>query len=93
MQKAGDIMAILVSKATEEQKRSMAKCQIWASTEKEFDWFYDEKEVCLILEGEAVINGDGEDIRIVPGDYVVFPKGLNCTWKVLSPVKKYFYFA
>ena len=31
-------------------------------------------------------------IHISSGDFVVFPKGLKCRWKVLSPVKKHYDF-
>ncbi len=86
--KESDIMAILTSVATPQQEQELSKGIEWVNTEEQFEWFYDEKEVCLILEGEALIDAHGEEVRIKAGDYVIFPAGLHCSWKVLSPIKK-----
>jgi hypothetical protein len=67
---------------------------IWTKEVSEFDWEYDEPETCLFLEGEVVVtptNG-GEPARIGAGDLVTFPRGLQCVWKVLKPVRKHYRF-
>lgn len=65
---------------------------IWTCDISEFDWFYDDKECCLLLEGEVEISSSFENVHIEKGDYVEFPKGLNCRWKVIKPVKKHYFF-
>ncbi|MFQ6609293.1 MAG: cupin domain-containing protein [Fidelibacterota bacterium] len=65
---------------------------IWTCEISDFDWFYDEKELCLILEGEIIVSTATEEVHIYAGDFVVFPAGLSCRWKVLKPVKKHYFF-
>ena len=36
------------------------------------------------------VNTETGTIFFGKGDYVVFPKGISCTWKVLEPVKKHY---
>jgi len=86
-------MPIEIKKPTEEEKQEMQSCGIWEKEVSEFPWQYDEKETCLLIEGQVeVTTEDGEKISFGKGDYVVFPKGLKCTWKITSPVKKYYRF-
>ena len=63
---------------------------IWECEESEFSWFYPEKESCYLLEGEVQVITDFETVSFGKGDYVVFPKGLSCSWKVLKPVRKHY---
>ena len=58
----------------------------------EFPWEYAEKETCLLLEGDVEVNTEEETVRFGVGDFVVFPKGLKCTWKVMKPVRKHYNF-
>ncbi len=65
----------------------------WSKEVSEFPWHYDQTETCYILEGEVIVTPEGgEPVRIAAGDLVTFPKGLTCTWKVLSPVRKHYTF-
>ena len=68
----------------------------WGTWEKEpstFDYSYDEKETCYILEGEAeVTDKKGNKIKFGKGDWVVFHPGLECTWKISKEIKKRYYF-
>ena len=66
---------------------------IWTCGISEFDWEYGEKESCLLLEGEVEVNSEFESVRFSAGDYVVFPKGLKCRWKVTKPVRKHYSFS
>jgi len=69
------------------------KWGIWEKEVSEFPYEYDERETCLIIEGEvAVTCFDGESVKFGPGDWVVFPQGLECTWKITKPVRKYYRF-
>jgi len=36
--------------------------------------------------------GDNDNVLIKKGDYVVFPRGLSCRWKVTKAVEKYYEF-
>ena len=50
-----------------------------------------EKEICLIIEGEAKIKTEkGESYLIKSGDLVEIPKGLSCEWKIIKNLKKHF---
>ena len=66
---------------------------IWEKEVSEFDWYYDEKETCYILEGEAeVADLNGNKIRFKKGDMVSFEQGLTCVWKITSPIRKHYRF-
>ena len=85
-------MKIEVRKPTEEEKKEMLQEGVWTSEVKTFPWHYDDKETCLILEGEVTVKTADQEVSFGAGDYVVFPKGLDCTWEVKKPVKKYYKF-
>jgi len=66
---------------------------IWTCGVSKFDWHYDQKETCYVLEGDVIVTtADDEQVRIGPGDLVVFPEGLDCVWDVKAPVKKHYRF-
>ena len=65
---------------------------IWECRVSEFPWTYSERESCYILKGEIEVTTDVETVSIQPGDFVVFPQGLNCRWNVKSPVRKHYNF-
>ena len=65
---------------------------IWTCEPSEFDWEYPEEEHCYVIEGEVTVEGSENTVAIVPGDYVVFPKGLKCFWRVHKPIKKHYTF-
>ena len=56
---------------------------IWEKEISEFAWSYGEKEACYIIEGKAeVVSEDGSQrVEFGKGDLVIFPQGLDCTWK------------
>lgn len=85
-------MKISVRKPTEEERQKMEKCPIWEKEPSEFPWYYDESETCLILEGEVTVETADDAVSFGPGDLVVFPQGLNCTWKISQPVRKHYKF-
>ena len=65
----------------------------WSCEVSEFPWEYIEQESCYILEGQVdITTEDGEIVSIGPGDFVIFPRGLKCEWKVRQSVLKYFSF-
>ncbi len=65
----------------------------WACGVSSFPWHYDSEETCYILEGRVTIETAGEKVEIKPGDLVVFPAGLDCTWRVQEPIRKVYRFA
>ena len=66
---------------------------IWECEPSKFSWHYSDKEICLIIEGEATIKTKDEEIYIIKsGDLVEFPEGLTCEWHVKKRIKKHFRF-
>ena len=64
---------------------------IWECEPSKFSWYYNEKEVCLLIKGEAIINTEeGDCYTIKSGDLVEFPEGLSCEWQVTKSIKKHF---
>ena len=85
-------MDITVKKPTEAEKNEMSTKSVWECGVSEFDWHYDSEETCLLIEGEVTVLYEGKSVSFSAGDYVVFPKGLSCVWKVSKPVRKYYIF-
>ncbi|MBR6407430.1 MAG: cupin domain-containing protein [Clostridia bacterium] len=64
----------------------------WSCGAETFDWSYPQSETCYILEGEVTIKYDGNSVSFKAGDLVYFCKGLDCTWCVTKPVRKFYSF-
>jgi uncharacterized protein len=75
------------------ESRGVFGWPIWECERSEFNWHYDQRETCYILEGEITVKTAEEEVRLGPGDYVTFPKGLDCLWKVSRPVRKHYSFS
>ncbi|MEA3340853.1 MAG: cupin domain-containing protein [Chloroflexota bacterium] len=64
---------------------------IWTKEVSEFPWNYDVPETCYFLEGDVVVTPEeGESVTVGKGDLVTFPEGMDCTWQVRQPVRKYY---
>ncbi|MDD4954478.1 MAG: cupin domain-containing protein [Candidatus Omnitrophica bacterium] len=88
-------MEIEVKKPSREDLNNLGvrSWPIWEKEVSAFDWFYDEKETCLFLEGDVEIElADNSKVKIIKGDLVVFPKGLKCRWNIKKKVKKHYKF-
>ena len=87
-------MSIKINKLTESEfvKMEIRLWPIWTCDISEFDWEYEEKESCLLLEGEVEVETDLETVNFSAGDFVVFPRGLKCRWKVIKPIRKHYAF-
>lgn len=85
---------IIVTKASEAElaELGVSSWPIWACEPSRFDWEYDQKETCYLLEGQVTVTADGESVSFGAGDMVVFPQGLACTWDVSAAVKKHYKF-
>jgi hypothetical protein len=82
-----------IRKPTEQEKQQAKSWPIWNKEASEFPWEYDEMETCLILDGEVtIVNEQGEQCKFKAGDWVVFPQGMKCTWKIHRPVRKHYNF-
>ncbi|MBC8456102.1 cupin domain-containing protein [bacterium] len=85
-------MKIEIRKLTDQEIQNIRNLPIWTCEISEFDWFYDEKESCFLLEGEVEVKTETGIVKFGAGDFVVFPKGLKCRWKVIKPVRKHYSF-
>lgn len=87
-------MEVTIKKLSDDEinKLGIKKWPIWTKEVSEFDWFYDSQEQCLFIEGIVIVKTENGDYNIGKGDFVTFPKGLKCTWKVIEPVKKHYNF-
>lgn len=66
---------------------------VWTKEVSEFPWKYEDTETCYFLEGSVIVTPDnGEPVKIGKGDYVVFPQGMKCVWKIVEDVKKHYTF-
>ena len=83
---------ITVRKPTQDELAMMQQQPTWGCGVSEFDWYYDQEECALLIEGEVTVDYDGGSASFGAGDYVVFPKGLSCVWKVTKPVQKHYIF-
>ena len=75
------------------QRLGVRQWEIWEKEVSEFPWHYDEPEQCYFLAGAVTVTpAGGQPVSITKGDFVTFPAGLSCTWKVLQPVRKHYRF-
>ncbi len=64
---------------------------IWSKEVSDFPWFYDEPERCYLLQGEVIVTPEGgQPVTIRQGDFVTFPAGMACNWKILKGVRKHY---
>ncbi len=45
-----------------------------------------------MLEGDVTVEAGDQSVSFGPGDCVVFPEGLTCTWKVNKAIRKHYKF-
>jgi uncharacterized cupin superfamily protein len=81
-----------VKKPTEKERQEAESWPIWEKEESAFPWEYDEQETCLILKGKAVVKTSEGNVEFGAGDYIVFPRGLKCTWEIKEKIRKHYNF-
>ena len=90
------IMSILVNSPCSEiivKELGIKNWPIWSCEVSSFDWTYDDKETCLLLEGEVTVTPEeGQPVKFGAGDLVIFPAGMNCRWDVHQAVRKHYRF-
>ena len=83
---------IVIKKPTSKEAAVCKNWPIWKCQVSTFDWEYTEKETCLILEGKVTITDGNGSVSFGPGDLVIFPDGLECTWHIHEAVAKHYNF-
>lgn len=93
-QKEQKDLGVTITKLSHEElkKRGIFDWEIWEKEVSVFDYHYDTDEQCYFLEGEVVVTTKSAEYKISKDDFVVFPKGLSCTWNISVPVKKHYLF-
>ena len=83
---------VIVKKPSDSETAACKAWPIWQCEPSKFDWVYTEKETCLVLEGKVTVTDGTDSVSFGPGDLVVFPEDLECTWNVQEPVRKHYNF-
>ena len=84
-------MEPIIRKPSEQEKQQAKSWPIWEKEASEFPWEYDAKETFLVLEGDVTVtNEEGKAFHFKKGDYVVFPPGMRCHWKIHKDVRKHY---
>jgi len=83
---------IIVKKPSAEEQAKCKTWPVWQCEPSTFDWVYNEKETCLLIEGKVTVSDGKNSVSFGAGDLVVFPVDLECTWQVKEAVKKYYNF-
>ena len=81
-----------VKKPSKKEQEEAQSWPVWEKEESTFPWEYTVQEVCLILDGNAVVQTEEGNVEFGAGDYVVFPKGLKCTWEIKKKIRKHYTF-
>ena len=87
-------MKITIEKLTEAEisDRGIKSWPVWEKEVSRFPWTYDAVEQCYILEGKVSVETAAETVTIQAGDFVTFPKGLDCTWDIKEDIRKHYNF-
>lgn len=83
---------VIVRKPSKEEIETCKKWPVWSCQPSTFEWTYNEKETCLIIEGQVTVSDGKNSVSFGPGDFVIFPVDLECTWNVKKAVRKYYNF-
>lgn len=83
---------IIVKKPTADEAAACKAWPIWQKDASTFDWQYTDKETCLLIEGKVTVSDGTDSVTFGPGDMVVFPQDLECTWQITEPVRKHYNF-
>jgi len=83
---------VIVRKPSDKEVAACKNWPIWKCQPSTFDWEYTEKETCYIIEGKVTVSDRQGTVSFGPGDLVIFPEGLSCTWKVKEAVVKHYNF-
>ena len=65
---------------------------VWECAPSSFDWHYSTTEKAYVYEGKVKVKTNTEEVEINAGDFVTFPKDLDCTWEVQKKIRKVYRF-
>ena len=85
-------MKIEKKKPSQQEIDMMSSWPIWEKEISEFDWEYDDREVCYLLEGHVIVESELGNVEFEAGDMMIFPKSLKCRWIVKTAVRKHYKF-
>ena len=89
-------MSILVTSPCPEstvEELGIKNWPIWTCDASSFDWNYEEKNTCLLLEAEVTVTPEGEEpVNFPAGDLVIFPVAMYCRGDVHKAVRKHYRF-
>ena len=74
------------------EKLGVFQWPLWTKEPSTFDWHYAERERCLFLAGDVTVKTAAGEISFGQGDFVTFPRGLDCVWHVKKTVRKHYNF-
>ena len=87
-------MKITIEKPDDEtlNKLEVSSWGIWECEPSTFDWHYEERETCYLLEGKVTVKTNDQEVHLEQGDLGIFPKDMICTWVVHEKVRKHYKF-
>ena len=65
---------------------------VWECEPSTFDWHYDTVEQAYVYQGRVKVKTAHQEVEIKAGDFVTFPKNLDCTWEVKERIRKVYKF-
>jgi len=74
------------------KRKGIRSWPVWDKEVSRFPHKYEEDEHCLFLEGEVVIESEGNKVTLHKGDYEIFRNGLKCIWDIRKRVRKHYHF-
>jgi len=89
------MLEIQIEKPSQEKLEQMGVFgwPIWEKEASKFNWHYDQRETCYLLEGKVSVTAkNGKTVDFGAGDLVIFPEGLDCCWDIQQSVKKHYNF-
>jgi uncharacterized cupin superfamily protein len=86
------IKDVVVKKPSAGEVETCRAWPIWECEPSTFEWSYTETETCLVTEGMVTVTDGTDSVTFGPGDLVVFPQDLQCTWNIHQAVKKHYNF-
>ena len=64
---------------------------LWRCKPMTFEYEFPGDEIFQVLQGSLLVEiSEGDKVELQEGDIVSFNKGLNSTWTIQSPFKKFF---
>ena len=87
-----NVKNIIVKKPSAAEAVTCKAWPIWKCGPSTFNWEYTEKETCLVLKGKVTVTDGSDSVSFGAGDLVIFPDGLECTWRITEAVTKHYNF-